>query len=560
MVNSSHFRNNTLGFKCRNDSVLRLTHLWHQCAGVVTTLIAASVGLAISLTGGSVEARKPQVAGGLDFPFQALTLVEGTRVHSGPGQAHYATESLAAGVAVEVYREDPGGWCAIRPTPDSFSLVPASTLEMVGTDVGRVKSDGTQAWVGTALGVVDKPLWQVKLKAGELVEVLGEVNWPNPQGHSTTWLQISPPSGEFRWIRKSDLQLPPSLRGEQQVVQASEQSLEGAFAGSKTSQAAPVNRGNEPSNSIVRSRLQDASLERLAGQASSSPAFNQQLAANDLAPNDTTLGWRRTTRAMPVAGQREPERNDANFSPSTFTSNPDAGFYSSADRSASSDRPVELQQPANRPVRYADADSSTPSLATQLAGVRLAGNQVALDGSEATVSPFELTMAQLEMKLNEQMLKEPAEWDLQELEIGATSLRQRALAADEAAAAERFMGKLERCRSLRSDYQATQRRDSMGSVSGGSAPIGSGIDTNVELGTRFDAHGWLNELVTAGGTRESSFVLQTDGGQITHHVTAAPGLNLRRYLKKRVGIIGARGWDERLKLDHVTAARVVTLD
>ncbi|MFM7738223.1 MAG: hypothetical protein ACKO9H_02385, partial [Planctomycetota bacterium] len=59
------------------------------------------------------------------FPYQAFVLRDGTLVRSGPGEAHYATDELKQGAPIEVWRHDPDGWCAIRPTPDSFSLIPA---------------------------------------------------------------------------------------------------------------------------------------------------------------------------------------------------------------------------------------------------------------------------------------------------------------------------------------------------------------------------------------------------------------------------------------------------
>ncbi|MFT7633483.1 MAG: hypothetical protein ACI87E_004539, partial [Mariniblastus sp.] len=85
----------------------------------------------------------------IKFPYQALVLMEDSTVHSGPGDVHYATAALREGAAVEVYRHDPGGWCAIRPGDGSFSLIPESTLQIVADGVGEILENGTQAWVGT---------------------------------------------------------------------------------------------------------------------------------------------------------------------------------------------------------------------------------------------------------------------------------------------------------------------------------------------------------------------------------------------------------------------------
>jgi len=66
-------------------------------------------------------------------------------------------------------------------------------------------------------------------------------------------------------------------------------------------------------------------------------------------------------------------------------------------------------------------------------------------------------------------------------------------------------------------------------------------------------------MVTDGGQGAPSYVLQDANGKITHHVSPIQGMNLHRYLRSQVGIIGQRGYHKRLNLDHVTAHRVVEL-
>ena len=106
----------------------------------------------------------------LDFPYEALVLNEKAMVRSGPAFVHYATDRLSQGDKVDVYRHDPGGWCAIRPPAGSFSLVPQSAIENMGDDIGKVIVETAQAWVGTRLGVAENPLWQIRLKKDEFVE------------------------------------------------------------------------------------------------------------------------------------------------------------------------------------------------------------------------------------------------------------------------------------------------------------------------------------------------------------------------------------------------------
>ena len=62
------------------------------------------------------------------------------------------------------------------------------------------------------------------------------------------------------------------------------------------------------------------------------------------------------------------------------------------------------------------------------------------------------------------------------------------------------------------------------------------------------------------GSVDSTFVLQDENGKITHHIQPAPGLNLNRYVRSRVGIMGPRGFNQQLGLNHVTAERIIVLE
>ena len=57
------------------------------------------------------------------FPYKTFVAADDVYVRSGPGQNYYPTDKLKRGDEVEVYRHDPGGWCAIRPVPGSFAWV-----------------------------------------------------------------------------------------------------------------------------------------------------------------------------------------------------------------------------------------------------------------------------------------------------------------------------------------------------------------------------------------------------------------------------------------------------
>ena len=146
-------------------------------------------------------------------PYAGFINSDQIAVRSGPGRVHYATAYLEQGESVEVWRHDPGGWCAVRPPGNSYSLVPVRQVEMhQQSNVGRIKDEGALAWVGTNDESVAEFLWQVRLQRDELVEVLGKIS-KGPRGNNVPverfWYKIAPPAGEFRWIHEKHITRQP---------------------------------------------------------------------------------------------------------------------------------------------------------------------------------------------------------------------------------------------------------------------------------------------------------------------------------------------------------------
>ncbi len=136
------------------------------------------------------------------FPYVAFVRSEKALVRSGPGKNYYATGQLRRGDMVEVFRHDPGGWCAIKPPPGSFSWIPAASVQIGSDGLALVTRDDVQCRVGSQLGEAQGVV-QVHLQEGEVVEVLGIVQ--ASEAGEASWVKISPPSGEFRWIHQDAL-------------------------------------------------------------------------------------------------------------------------------------------------------------------------------------------------------------------------------------------------------------------------------------------------------------------------------------------------------------------
>ncbi len=219
------------------------------------------------------------------------------------------------------------------------------------------------------------------------------------------------------------------------------------------------------------------------------------------------------------------------------------------------------------------AQPATANLSIQQAPERYASNsdvwgitpRESIDpvtANPASNIPTNVGLQQLELALTNEMLKQPADWQLADLLLQTERFVDAAQNPADTQQGNRLIEKIKRCQQIRSSYRTAYNDDptsNMGPDKSLRGPIGTGIAPDVELGTTFDASGWLNELVRGKGSLDSSYVLQNDGGKITHHVLPAPGVNLHRFLGSKVGIIGQRGFNQRLNLDHVTAQRVVEL-
>jgi hypothetical protein len=176
-------------------------------------------------------------------PYEARVVASGATIQSGPGDKFYPTDTLARGDLVEVYREKPGGWLGIRPTPNSFSWVAARDLNVQEGGLGEVNKDDAASRIGSRLS--DKHnASQVRLKKGETVEVLGEENFGGE-----TWYKIAPPAGEFRWIQSSLIERTGPI---QQVSAESTVSTKGTASESKNdSKAIPLAKGTGASDAVA---------------------------------------------------------------------------------------------------------------------------------------------------------------------------------------------------------------------------------------------------------------------------------------------------------------------
>ncbi len=500
----------------------------------------AIMALIFALPATSAKRVSAQATAQASLPFTAMVLNDGATVHCGPGgkDSFYATHSLKQGDVVQVWRQDPGGWCAIRPPEQSFSLVPESAVKLLQDDVGEI-TDPVPAFVGTKLGPVETPQWQVRLRPGEKVLIVGEVSWPTPNGGANIWYQIEPPKGEFRWIRMSELQLPPG----------------GKIAPEK---AAPVVSSRDAG--LVRA----VSAEEVVDSPSPFPNQGWKASARPLPQSGAPLasssksGLGASSGGLPVVSVPPVDRTPEGFADPNF-SVPES---SSSERYRGGPRFASLDSMESQVKSYAYFDSQNE---TQRFAPR----------SRAT-GPNGSSILAIEEQLAVELVKDPATWRLEPIESAAGQLYRNSNDPVERLALQRILTKLERCRGVCAGYrQSGTSRISSGAHSSGSGNRPGGIGGGFGGGfggasqgpagdsatdASYDVTGWLKRLANSGGELDPVYVLQDNTGKVTYHIAGSAGLNLNRYLDKPVGVIGGRrGFHRGLNLAHITADRIVVL-
>lgn len=505
----------------------------------------------ICFVGGSFAHQVAATQDGI-FPYQMVVGKRTADIHSGPGAVHYRTDRLSSGKVVEVYREDPDGWLAIRPPLGSFSLIRAG--EVAATDepgIARVISDDVKAWVGTRLQSPTTPLWQIKLRRDELVEVIGDQYVKDADGNREKWLRIAPPAGEFRWIRESSVEA---------MFPRDVSSHEGDSASVKpnTSTDELIAETDDQQSSDSRQVSATADLEE--GSQSETPArLPSGLTGKPIEPASVSV-------ARPADGwEASKERDDhqgMNRSKSAALDGED---------SFSSNASTETEREDDETLSNQAADDSVAENKSQ-------SETLANDESEV---PPAAAVRELEIALTRMMTLPIEMWNPAPLRQALTTWQQEMSDPQAQSDFAKIASKLDECEELQRKLlamnaaaqqgqgireildNATSSTDSNSNALSEEREMTDGELARNALGeeqfdeSKFAGVGYLNRLYTDRGQGPAAYVLQDKTGRILRVVTPAPGVNLERYLEKEVALVGQAVKHPRFNRPLIIADRVV---
>ncbi len=487
-----------------------------------------------------------------EAPYGAKVATRSATVRSGPGAEFYATDRLPFETRLEVYRHD-GEWAAVRPPRGSFSWVPASAIELTEeTTTGYVVGSGIRTRIGSRFGD-DHTAEYVELNPDEEVTILAR-RTIDEDGVPTRWYQIEPPPGEFRWVQLSSIE-----------------PIQSQFA-------APT----APSSAIPKNDDQD---DRKTAKRDSI-LLTSDVDSSALPPN----GPVQIAQHIDVPDPLEPIPDDSltGESDDTFTNSDESadvglGFNTeSLMESEGDDGAPNLDIPQSTPARTQNAQPgwSAPPSANDKPPFRSIGSSIRLPTTPTATKDIDQNvlrqeLAKITLELTRQVVQPPNVWELVEF-------RARAQAVIDLSSSTKLRSESQALLSRIAQFEDIQRRSSdltstfsnnfleQSDLSASSASALQSLRTDRPPSSPspspskskedpYDGSGWLMPVVTrqAGVPR---YALTDDHGNILQFVSPRPGLNLRNYEKRRIAIMGSKGFIPRYNKPHLTAERIISLD
>jgi hypothetical protein len=508
-----------------------------------------------------------------EFPYIAYVAEPDSVARSGPGRNHYPTGQLPVGYAVEVYRHDGNGWCAIRPPEDSFSLAPVQQLRIVDQRTAQVAVGGVAARVGSVIGD-ERSAVQVLLEQDETVALI------EPPSPTSPWVRIAPPPGEFRWIAARRLsRVPPTeLRPLAPADDGGWQSTPAAHVGSPSG----VGRIGVPEPSDAE------------GSSAGDPFAHLRVESPQTPTSAPTAGYAAVNPLWQPAPLAENESTGAAPVVTAAANGDDIELIAGSPAAV---RQAQYQQQAASPPGDPAAPTAPPLTPVDAAPVSAGQPRIRFEGLSAPSGPLDPRVAEMQLRLSQVVIAAPAAW-----QFGGLREETAALLAQEQSpeCREQLRDLLDRIATFES-IQARYRTmpglvqvatSDAATAAAGSATIaasagGSPTSQSSELLARvqsdlgrdngvtptpggptpaatatealYDAVGTLKPVVSRR-PNAPQFALIDDHGDVVTFVTASPDVNLQAFLGQRIGVRGSRGFMPEYRRAHVTASRVTALE
>ena len=486
----------------------------------------------------------PAIAVAEEYPYTAYITAEEVNIVCGPSTRHYATHRLFAGDEVQVYRREATGWLAIRPPEDSYSWIPADAVEETNdAGVYRVLTP-VAAYIHSIDPAVRNLEHQVKLRQGELVTVLGEKIWRSANGEET-WLKIAPPAGEFRFVHINQVSKSPPR--EQDLAASREKQAQREYPEVPAAVGTGVARA-QATNSVLpemkRVRESLNALSTLNAARREKPSQPAMVLSDLNAKPESDV--RRVEHQQPLNVTRDYSASPDGFvkrKPRPIENTAGVPAPSSELRMASREQMQNSIQGPPRSTQFFDLPvkpSLQPNGLKPAPVAREAGPS--FDAASATQQ-----LAALDVELSLRVAQPRETWNLDPIRNQVQKIVDGGQTPQERGQARML---LEKIRKFEETFKLPNDPILAARSQGGSASAGD---------ARYDGVGLLQPILDRELRVSASYALVDSEGKPVAFVTPGPGMNLRRYENKPVGIYGKRGMIANLNKPHLVAERVQEL-
>lgn len=390
-----------------------------------------------------------------------------------------------------------------------------------------------------------------KLKAGETVEVYRH----DPGG----WYAIRPPEGSFCWVAVRYLTLGRDkiavVNGDRVVARVGS-----SFSDIRDVIQVRLERGEEVE--ILETKTLEAAQggEKWAKVAPVSGEFRWVLGKFlDRTKPEPTLISEKTGRNVLLTSKRD--ESPAAPEPAASVESEEV-----APPARSAFRPLRSSSEAK--TRPASFDPSTPGEPGKFPSAdkdQPRSTRAPTAGNTVNEGAFQAEVDQIDLEISQMVAEEPTVWDFGDLRTRAQTAVSRAQTALERGRARLVLAKIERFQEIKERFERVA--DVKTESTAREAELTAAIVAKPEVSpavrpdamARFDGAGRLTSVVSLRvGTPH--FALVDETGAVRTYVTPAPGVNLRPYVGRQVGVTGNRGFMPEFNTQHLTARQITLLE
>ncbi len=215
---------------------------------------------------------------------------------------------------------------------------------------------------------------------------------------------------------------------------------------------------------------------------------------------------------------------------------------------------AEDERHAPRDVRLASGQSDVPSSARPADKDDNQHGQRPHNSTNRSSTDRELD--RIDLALSAMVVQDIPAWSFDDLNLRAETALREAQTTDERGRARVLMSKLARFDDIKRRHEAIHARGTVDRQ----APARAATDpaAAADMG-RYDGIGRLSPVISekVGGPQ---YALVDSTNAVVSFITPAPGVNLRPYVDRYVGVNGQRGYLTELQRQHINVQRVTVLE